>query len=58
MITEKAKLKKWGILHFSKKSKSMPNVQKGPEGAALTKDGINQVRQLVEYLSKEQCKAC
>ncbi|XP_001599684.2 uncharacterized protein LOC100114766 [Nasonia vitripennis] len=54
-VVEKAKLKKWGILHFSKKPKSMLNLQKGVEGAALTKEGINQVKQLVEYLSKEDC---
>lgn len=30
--------------------------QKGPEGAMLTPEGINQVKQLIEYLSQEQCK--
>ena len=48
-------MKKWGLLHFSKKPKSMINLQKGMEGASLTKEGINQVKQLVKYLSKEQC---
>lgn len=56
MVTEKAKLKKWGILHFTKKSKSTLNLQKGAEGGSLTKEGINQVKKLVEYLSKEQCE--
>ncbi|XP_011494490.1 PREDICTED: rho GTPase-activating protein 19 [Ceratosolen solmsi marchali] len=55
MVAEKAKLRKWSIPHFSKKFKSTPILQKGPEGAALTKEGINQVKQLVEYLSKEHC---
>ena len=55
-VIEKAKLKKWGLLSFSKKPKSTMNLQKGNEGAALTHEGINQVKRLVEYLSKEQCK--
>ncbi|XP_031844081.1 uncharacterized protein LOC116431995 [Nomia melanderi] len=53
-INEKAKLKKWGILSFAKKPKSTINLQKGIEGASLSEDGINQVKQLIEYLSQEQ----
>ncbi|XP_053984077.1 uncharacterized protein LOC128879184 [Hylaeus volcanicus] len=53
-FNEKAKLKKWGLLSFTKKPKSTINLQKGIEGASLTEDGINQVKQLIEYLSKEQ----
>ncbi|XP_033340525.2 uncharacterized protein LOC117228697 [Megalopta genalis] len=53
-INEKAKLKRWGLLGFAKKPKSTINLQKGIEGANLTEDGINQVKQLIEYLSKEQ----
>ncbi|XP_076298264.1 uncharacterized protein LOC143217645 isoform X1 [Lasioglossum baleicum] len=53
-INEKAKLKKWGLLGFAKKPKSTINLQKGVDGASLTEDGINQVKQLIEYLSKEQ----
>ncbi|CAL7945757.1 unnamed protein product [Xylocopa violacea] len=53
-LNEKAKLKKWGLLSFSKKPKSTINLQKGVEGACLSEDGINQVKQLIEYLSKEQ----
>ncbi|XP_076244973.1 uncharacterized protein LOC143185671 [Calliopsis andreniformis] len=53
-INEKAKLKKWGLLSFTKKPKSTINLQKGAEGASLSEDGINQVKQLAEYLSKEQ----
>ncbi|XP_014207890.1 uncharacterized protein LOC106638987 [Copidosoma floridanum] len=52
-VTEKAKLKKWGLLNFSKKSKPPLNTQKSTEGALLTKEGINQVKQLIEYLAKE-----
>ncbi|XP_017888249.1 uncharacterized protein LOC108629853 isoform X2 [Ceratina calcarata] len=52
-VNEKAKLKKWGLLSFTKKPKSTINLQKS-EGACLTEDGINQVKQLIEYLSKEQ----
>ncbi|CAG5077495.1 Similar to ARHGAP19: Rho GTPase-activating protein 19 (Homo sapiens) [Cotesia congregata] len=60
-VTEKAKLKKWGLLNFSKKPKSMMmnlhNQKHGvsPEGSALTTEGINQVKLLIAYLSKEQC---
>ncbi|KAK2584158.1 hypothetical protein KPH14_006589 [Odynerus spinipes] len=50
---EKAKLKKWGILNFARKPKSTINLQK-IEGVSLSEDGINQVKQLIEYLSKEQ----
>lgn len=58
---EKAKLKRWGLLNFSKKPKSVMNLhqQKGIasyEGTILTSEGINQVKLLMEYLSKEQCK--
>ena len=56
-ISEKAKLKKWGILHFSKKPKPVTSLQKGVEGATLTKEGICQVKQLVNYLSREECKS-
>ncbi|XP_014614832.1 PREDICTED: uncharacterized protein LOC106792821 isoform X2 [Polistes canadensis] len=50
-IIEKAKLKKWGI--FARKPKSTINLQK-LEGVSLSENGINQVKQLIEYLSKEQ----
>ena len=53
-INEKGKLKKWGLLSFTKKPKSTINLQKGAEGASLSEDGINQVKQLIEFLSKEQ----
>nr|XP_034196046.1 uncharacterized protein LOC117611818 isoform X2 [Osmia lignaria] len=53
-INEKTKLKKWGLLSFSKKPKSTINLQKGIEGANLSEDGINQMKQLIDYLSKEQ----
>ncbi|XP_012287823.1 uncharacterized protein LOC105703758 [Orussus abietinus] len=53
-LMEKAKLKKWSLPSFSKKPKSMMNLSKGTEGATLTLDGINRVKQLIEYLSKEQ----
>ncbi|XP_020299111.1 rho GTPase-activating protein gacM-like isoform X2 [Pseudomyrmex gracilis] len=52
-INEKAPLKKWGLLSFAKKSKSSINTDK-TEGITLSEDGIKQVMQLVEYLSKEQ----
>ncbi|KAJ8664737.1 hypothetical protein QAD02_006399 [Eretmocerus hayati] len=55
VVTEKGKLKKWGILNFSKKPKTPLSLQKGSEGATLTKEGLNQVKHLVEYLSKDQC---
>lgn len=55
-INEKAKLKKWGLLSFSKKPKSTINLQKGVEGASLSEEGINQAKQLIEYLYKEQSK--
>ncbi|KAK0164651.1 hypothetical protein PV328_003250 [Microctonus aethiopoides] len=55
-ITEKAKLKKWGLLNFSKKPKSMMNLQqKTVERGTLTSERISQVKQLIDYLSKEQC---
>nr|XP_012147067.1 PREDICTED: protein PF14_0175 isoform X1 [Megachile rotundata]XP_012147068.1 PREDICTED: protein PF14_0175 isoform X1 [Megachile rotundata]XP_012147069.1 PREDICTED: protein PF14_0175 isoform X1 [Megachile rotundata] len=53
-INEKTKLKKWGLLSFSKKPKSTINLQKGMEGASLSEDGINHMKQLIDYLSKEQ----
>ncbi|XP_011298835.1 uncharacterized protein RhoGAP54D [Fopius arisanus] len=56
-ITEKTKDKKWGLLSFSKKPKSLMNLQQKGESTALTNEGINQVKQLMEYLSKEQCIA-
>ncbi|XP_015127105.1 uncharacterized protein LOC107048452 [Diachasma alloeum] len=54
-VTEKTKDKKWGFLSFSKKPKSLMNLQQKGESTALTNEGINQVKQLMEYLSKEQC---
>ncbi|KAK0182955.1 hypothetical protein PV327_001035 [Microctonus hyperodae] len=55
-ITEKAKLKKWGLLNFSKKPKSTMNLQqKTVERGTLTSERISQVKQLIDYLSKEQC---
>ncbi|XP_011707891.1 PREDICTED: rho GTPase-activating protein 19 isoform X2 [Wasmannia auropunctata] len=53
-ITEKARLKKWGLLSFTKKSKSSVNLEKGTEGVMLSEDGINHLTQLIDYLSKEQ----
>ncbi|KAL6434929.1 hypothetical protein ACFW04_005237 [Cataglyphis niger] len=53
-ITEKARLKKWGLLSFTKKPKSSVNLEKGTEGVTLSEDGINHVTQLIDYLSKEQ----
>lgn len=55
-ITEKARLKKWGLLSFTKKPKSLVNLEKGTEGVTLSEDGINHVTQLIDYLSKEQSK--
>jgi len=55
-ITEKARLKKWGLLSFTKKSKSSVSLEKGTENVMLSEDGINQVTQLIDYLSKEQSK--
>ncbi|XP_071566450.1 uncharacterized protein [Temnothorax nylanderi] len=52
--TEKARLKKWGLLSFTKKSKSSVNLDKGTEGGMLSEDGINHLTQLIDYLSKEQ----
>ncbi|XP_044738330.1 rho GTPase-activating protein 19 [Chrysoperla carnea] len=46
-ISEKAKFKKWGL--FPKKSKCRGVM----EGAPLTQEGICQVYQLIEFLSKE-----
>ncbi|TGZ49206.1 uncharacterized protein [Temnothorax longispinosus] len=51
---EKARLKKWGLLSFTKKSKSSVNLDKGTEGGMLSEDGINHLTQLIDYLSKEQ----
>ncbi|XP_029678828.1 uncharacterized protein LOC115244943 [Formica exsecta] len=53
-ITEKARLKKWGLLSFTKKPKSSVNLEKGTEGVTLSEDGISHVTQLIDYLSKEQ----
>ncbi|EFN88118.1 uncharacterized protein LOC105192159 [Harpegnathos saltator] len=54
-ITEKARLKKWGLhLSFSRKSKSLVSLEKGTEGVILSEDGINHVMQLINYLSMEQ----
>lgn len=54
---EKEKSKKWGLLSFSKKPKSMMNLQnKSDTSIALTNDGINQIKLLIEYLSKQDCK--
>ncbi|KYQ55968.1 Rho GTPase-activating protein 19 [Trachymyrmex zeteki] len=53
-ITEKARLKKWGLLSFTKKSKSSVNLEKGTEGVMLSENGINHLTQLIDYLSKEQ----
>ncbi|XP_046385596.1 uncharacterized protein LOC124155638 isoform X2 [Ischnura elegans] len=48
----KSRILKWNLLPFSKKSKAQ---SKGVmEGAPLTQEGICQVYQLIEYLSKEQ----
>ncbi|XP_012535408.2 uncharacterized protein LOC105836129 [Monomorium pharaonis] len=52
--TEKARLKKWGLLSFTKKSKSLVNLEKSTEGVMLSEDGINHLTQLIDYLSKEQ----
>ncbi|XP_011877936.1 PREDICTED: uncharacterized protein LOC105567586 isoform X2 [Vollenhovia emeryi] len=52
--TEKARLKRWGLLSFTKKSKSSVNLEKGTEGVMLSEDGINHLTQLIDYLSKEQ----
>ncbi|XP_051157321.1 uncharacterized protein LOC127279164 isoform X2 [Leptopilina boulardi] len=54
-VMEKAKLKKWGLISFSKKSKSSLNLHKGPEGVPLTQEGIKQVKRLINYLSQEEC---
>ncbi|XP_011339011.1 uncharacterized protein LOC105280288 isoform X2 [Ooceraea biroi] len=51
---EKARLKKWGLLSFAKKSKSSGSLEKGAEGVTLTEDGINHVTQLIDYLSIEE----
>ncbi|XP_011172974.2 uncharacterized protein LOC105205321 isoform X2 [Solenopsis invicta] len=52
--TEKARLKKWGLLSFTKKSKSSVNLEKGTESVMLSENGINHLTQLIDYLSKEQ----
>lgn len=49
-VAEKAKFKKWSL--FPKKSKSRGVM----EGAPLTQEGICQVYQLIEFLSKEPSK--
>ncbi|XP_011262958.1 uncharacterized protein LOC105255396 isoform X2 [Camponotus floridanus] len=53
-ITEKARLKKWGLLNFTKKPKSLVNLEKGTEGVTLSEDSISHVTQLIDYLSKEE----
>ena len=51
----KSRLQKWGFVPFSKKGKC---ATKGiMEGAPLTQEGICQVYQLIEFLSKEQSNA-
>lgn len=55
-IPEKAKLKKWGLLAFAKKPKSTLSLQKEADGAILCEKGIKQVKQLIEYLSRDECK--
>ncbi|XP_034948153.1 uncharacterized protein RhoGAP54D [Chelonus insularis] len=56
LIADKAKLKKWGLINFSKKPKSTMNLQhKESEMGSLTTEGINQVKQLIEYLSRDEC---
>lgn len=55
-ITEKARLKKWGLLNFTKKPKSSVNLEKGTEGVTLSEDSISHVTQLIDYLSKEESK--
>ncbi|XP_029173648.1 uncharacterized protein LOC114942443 isoform X1 [Nylanderia fulva] len=52
-INEKARLKKWGLLSFTKKPKSSVNLEKGTEGVTLSEDSISHVTQLIDYLSKE-----
>ncbi|XP_069705014.1 rho GTPase-activating protein 19 isoform X2 [Periplaneta americana] len=48
----KSRLQKWGLMPFSKKGKCLA---KGVmEGAPLTQEGICQVFQLIEFLSKDQ----
>lgn len=52
---EKDKLRqllKWGLAPFTKKGRQTPKV--GLEGQSLTKQVINQVYQLIEFLSKEE----
>ncbi|XP_021919562.1 uncharacterized protein LOC110829787 isoform X2 [Zootermopsis nevadensis] len=48
----KSRLQKWGFVPFSKKGKCV--VKGVMEGAPLTQEGICQVYQLIEFLSKEQ----
>lgn len=51
---EKTKFKKWSFVPFTKKPK---NTNRGVmDGAPLTQEGICQVYQLIEYLSKEPSK--
>lgn len=50
LLTDKSKLRKWGLSAFGKKVKT-----KGvSEGTPLTQEGICQVYQLIEFLKKEQ----
>ncbi|XP_046688260.1 rho GTPase-activating protein 19 isoform X2 [Homalodisca vitripennis] len=50
---EKSKLRsvKWSFVPFTKKTKPPGKTSEGPQ---LTKDGISQVYQLIEFLSKEE----
>ncbi|KAK9878393.1 hypothetical protein WA026_021701 [Henosepilachna vigintioctopunctata] len=48
--SDKTKLKKWKLVPFGKKCKLVDAVN----GAPLTREGICQVYQLIEYLQKEQ----
>lgn len=50
LLTDKSKLKKWGLGAFGKKIKTKCIA----EGTPLTQEGICQVYQLIEFLKKEQ----
>ncbi|KAG8323717.1 Rho GTPase-activating protein 19 [Homalodisca vitripennis] len=54
---EKSKLRsvKWSFVPFTKKTKPPGKTSEGPQ---LTKDGISQVYQLIEFLSKEEIHDC
>lgn len=49
-LNEKSKNKKWKLVSFMKKSKSVDTL----EGFPLNQEGLKQVYQLVEYLKKEE----